>query len=331
MYKKILVVIGLLLMVSVVSATNNTSLENIEASNYVIQNQTLYITKDGTFQYRITTNQFTYGGSRNINTVICDNNLTDISGWIKVSTDDTYDADYTFFVNINDTSYQSRIVTLKQELIDSSIISKKYRRSCMIDGYEIYSYNTTIYIVSIVPNPIYFYWNLEDRTIQFGDKQFNNQTLAFTQLNFDDQYEFMNSSSKDEVTMKFKTVSPETASGAELKGLTGLLLNILSKIPYVGKSLKNVLYYPLFFIQTLFDFVFTFLDIIVHDWWYALMTLEIVCIFSATRKKGYTNIIEDYIRTHIKIIKFVYEVILLNMINLIITIIVTIKDMIKWW
>ena len=329
--KRIFIVIGLLLMVSVVSATNNTSLENIEASNYVIQNQTLYITKDSTFQYRITTNQFAYGGSRNINTIICDNNLTDISGWIKVSTDDTYDADYTFFVNINDTSYQSRIVTLKQELIDSSIISKTYRRSCLIDGYEIYSYNTTIYIVSIVPNPIYFYWNLEDRIIQFGDKQFNNQTLAFTQLNFDDQYNFMNNASKNEVTMKFKTVSPETASGAELKGLTGLLLNILSKIPYVGKSLKNVLYYPLFFIQTLFDFVFTFLDIIVHDWWYALMTLEIVCIFSASRKRGYTNIVENYIKTHIKIIKFIYEVIILNMINLIITIIVTIKDMIKWW
>ena len=308
-----------------------TSLEEITSSNYVIQNQTLYITKSCNLQYKITSNSFAYGGLRNINTVICDNNNTVISGWFKISTDQTYDADYTFLINVNDTSYESKIVTLKQERIDSSIISKTYKRSLLIDGYEIYSYNTTVYIVSILPNPIYFYFNLEDRTIQFGDKQFNNQTLVFNQLNFDDQYEFMNNASGDTVVMKFKAINPEQKSGAELKGLTGILLNALSKIPFIGKSFKNVLYYPLFFIQTIFDFVFTFLDMIVNDWWYGLMLMEIVCIFAASRNKGYANVMEVYIDTHVKIIKFIYEWIILKTINLIITIVVTIKDMIKWW
>ena len=308
-----------------------TPLKEITASNYVIQNQTLYITQPCNLQYKITSNSFVYGGLRNINTVICDNNNTVISGWFKISTDQIYDADYTFLINVNDTSYQSKIITIKQEQVDSSIISKTYRRSLIIDGYEIYSYNTTVYIVSILPNPIYFYFNLEDRTIQFGDKQFNNQTLVFNQLNFDDQYEFMNNASSDTVVMKFKAINPEQKSGAELKGLTGILLNALSKIPFIGKSFKNVLYYPLFFIQTIFDFVFTFLDLIVNDWWYGLMLMEIVCIFAASRNKGYANVMEVYIDTHVKIIKFIYEWIILKTINLIITIVVTIKDMIKWW
>ena len=308
-----------------------TPLPEITAGNYVIQNQTLYITQPCDLQYKITSNSFVYGGLRNINTVICDNNNTVISGWFKISTDQAYDADYTFFINVNDTSYESKIVTLKQEQVDSSIISKTYRRTLIIDGYEIYSYNTTIYIVSILPNPIYFYFNLEDRIIQFGDKQFNNQTLVFNQLNFDDQYKFMNNASSDTIVMKFKAINPEQKSGAELKGLTGILLNALSKIPFIGKSFKNVLYYPLFFIQTIFDFVFTFLDIIVNDWWYGLMLMEIVCIFVASRNKGYVNVMEVYIDTHVKIIKFIYEWIILKTINLIITIVVTIKDMIKWW
>ena len=308
-----------------------TPLEEITSSNYVIQNQTLYITKPCNLQYKITSNSFVYGGLRNINTVICDNNNTVISGWFKISTDQTYDADYTFLINVNDTSYESKIITIKQKRVDSSIISKTYRRSLLIDGYEIYNYNTTVYIVSILPNPIYFYFNLEDRTIQFGDKQFNNQTLVFNQLNFDDQYEFMNNASSDTVVMKFKAINPEQKSGAELKGLTGILLNALSKIPFIGKSFKNVLYYPLFFIQTIFDFVFTFLDLIVNDWWYGLMLMEIVCIFAASRNKGYANVMEVYIDTHVKIIKFIYEWIILKTINLIITIVVTIKDMIKWW
>ena len=308
-----------------------TPIPEIVASNYVIQNQTLYITQPCNLQYKITSNSFVYGGLRNINTVIADNNNTVISGWFKISTDQSYDADYTFFINVNDTSYESKIVTLKQEQVDSSIISKTYKRSLLIDGYEIYSYNTTVYIISIIPNPIYFYFNLEDRTIQFGDKQFNNQTLVFNQLNFDDQYEFMNNASSDTVVMKFKAINPSVKSGAELKGLTGILLNALSKIPFIGKSFKNVLYYPLFFIQTIFDFVFTFLDMIVNDWWYGLMLMEIVCIFAASRNKGYANVMEVYIDTHVKIIKFIYEWIILKTINLIITIVVTIKDMIKWW
>ena len=308
-----------------------TPLEEITSSNYVIQNQTLYITKPCDLQYKITSNSFVYGGLRNINTVICDNNNTVISGWFKISTDQAYDADYTFFINVNDTSYESKIITIKQEQVDSSIISKTYKRTLLMDGYEIYSYNTTVYIISIIPNPIYFYFNLEDRTIQFGDKQFNNQTLVFNQLNFDDQYEFMNNASSDTVVMKFKAINPSIKSGAELKGLTGILLNTLSKIPFVGKSLKNILYYPLFFIQTIFDFVFTFLDIIVNDWWYGLMLMEIVCIFVASKNKSFTNVMQAYVDTHIKIIKFIYEWIILKTINLIITIVVTVKDMIKWW
>ena len=336
MYKKLIIVIGLLLLTSSASASETptptpTPLEEITSSNYVIQNQTLYITQPCNLQYKITSNSFVYGGLRNINTVICDNNNTVISGWFKISTDQSYDADYTFLINVNDTSYESKIITIKQEQVDSSIISKVYKRTLLIDGYEIYSYNTTVYIVSILPNPIYFYFNLEDRTIQFGDKQFNNQTLVFNQLNFDDQYEFMNNASSDTVVMKFKAINPEQKSGAELKGLTGILLNALSKIPFIGKSFKNVLYYPLFFIQTIFDFVFTFLDMIVNDWWYGLMLMEIVCIFAASRNKGYANVMEVYIDTHVKIIKFIYEWIILKTINLIITIVVTIKDMIKWW
>ncbi|RLF58308.1 MAG: hypothetical protein DRN27_05795, partial [Thermoplasmata archaeon] len=265
-------------------------LVNTAAADYTADNQTLTIYDACDIQYHITTDTGLYGGKENIDTVVCDENVTVVSGWFKIYTTKAFSANYTFMVYVNE-EWDSRIVTINQTWLDSSIISRTFNREVLIDGISIYNYNTTVYKMSIIPNPIYFSFSLEDQQIQFGKKIIKNQTLAFTQLNLDDQYEFLNTSGYDRsVTMKFKAVDRTKKTGFVVKGLTGAFLNIIEKIPFVGKSLRNVLYLPMFFIQTVFNFGFTFLSIIVDNWWYALLTLEIFCNFSAARETGYANV-----------------------------------------
>jgi len=296
-------------------------LVNTATADYTADNQTLTIHDACDIQYHITTDAGLYGGKENIDTVVCDDNVTVVSGWFKIYTTKAFSADYTFMVYVNE-EWDSRTVTINQTWLDSSIISRTFNREVLIDGISLYNYNTTVYKMSIIPNPIYFSFSLEDQQIQFGKKIIKNQTLAFTQLNLDDQYEFLNTSGYDRsVTMKFKSVDRTKKTGFVVKGLTGAFLNVIEKIPFVGKSLRNVLYLPAFFIQILFNFTFSFLSIIVDNWWYALLTLEIFCNFSAARQTGYANVMDAWITTHVKIIKFVYEHIILNIINLILKIV----------
>ncbi|MGB9497869.1 MAG: hypothetical protein ACKVE3_08400 [Dissulfuribacterales bacterium] len=291
------------------------------SAEYTADNKTLTIYNACDIQYHITTDTGLYGGKENIDTVVCDDNVTVVSGWFKIYTTKSFSADYTFMVYVNG-EWDSRIVTINQTLQDSSIISRTFNREISIDGIPLYNYNTTVYKMSIIPNPIYFSFSLEDQQIQFGKKIIKNQILAFTQLNLDDQYEFLNTSGYDRsVTMKFKSVDRTKKTGFVVKGLTGAFLNIIEKIPFVGKSLRNILYLPMFFVQVVFNFGFTFLSIIVDNWWYALLTLEIFCNFSAARKNGYADVMDAWITTHVKIIQFVYEHIILTLVRLIIRLI----------
>jgi len=291
------------------------------SAEYTADNKTLTIYNACDIQYHITTDAGLYGGKENIDTVVCDDNVTVVFGWLKIYTTKSFSADYTFMVYVNE-EWDSRVVTINQTLQDSSIISRTFNREVLIDGISLYNYNTTVYKMSIIPNPIYFSFSLEDQQIQFGKKIIKNQTLAFTQLNLDDQYEFLNTSGYDRsVTMKFKSVDRTKKTGFVVKGLTGAFLNIIEKIPFIGKSLRNILYLPMFFVQVIFNFGFTFLSIIVDNWWYALLTLEIICNFSAARKTGYADVMDAWITTHVKIIQFVYEHIILTLIRLIIKLI----------
>ncbi|MGB9497586.1 MAG: hypothetical protein ACKVE3_06945 [Dissulfuribacterales bacterium] len=294
---------------------------NAASAEYTADNKTLTIYNACDIQYHITTDTSLYGGKENIDTVVCDDNVTVVSGWFKIYTTKSFSADYTFMVYVNE-EWDSRVVTINQTWQDSSIISRTFNREILIDGISLYNYNTTVYKMSIIPNPIYFSFSLEDQQIQFGKKIIKNQTLAFTQLNLDDQYDFLNTSGYDRsVTMKFKSVDRTKKTGFVVKGLTGAFLNVIEKIPFVGKSLRNILYLPMFFVQVVFNFGFTFLSIIVDNWWYALLTLEIFCNFSAARKTGYADVMDTWITTHVKIIQFVYEHIILTLVRLIIKLI----------
>ena len=95
-------------------------------------------------------------------------------------------------------------------------------------------------------------------------------------------------------------------------------------------SLANIIYTPLLLIQCVFDFMFTFINLIIDDWWYALVLLEIVCIIPALQYTSYPELVGTYIDMHIKTINFILHKIILPLIRLIIRIISLIRDMIPF-
>lgn len=272
-------------------------------------------------------------------------NSTVIEGEISISGYDDYDLEYTFTADINDSSYIERILIIKQELISSSLISGKIvNRSLSLDGVIIGNYELKIpFWGKVKKNTVYF--DLIDNNIRFGNDITLNESLAFTQLDYQDQQDYLPNVSKlypkFPIYHKYISVGYDGESSAQLTGLTGIVYNVfgdtvLTQIPYVGnsiasfgKSMQSMLYLPLTIIQFTFNFFFTFIAMLINNWWYGLMLFEIFCIVPALKYHNYPDVISTYISTHIKIFTFLWEVVILNLMNLIIRLVEIIRNMFR--
>ena len=272
-------------------------------------------------------------------------NATVIEGEISISGYDDYELEYEFTADISETSYVQRSLIIKQELISSHILwGKDINRSLTLDGVLIGKYTLHVpFMGKVKKNTVYF--DLIDDNIRFGDDVISNTSLAFTQLDYTDQQEYLPNVSKQypsfPIYHKYISVGLNKERSAQLTGLTGIIYNvfgdnILTKIPLVGnavasfgKSMQALLFMPLTIIQFTFNFFFTFISLITNNWWYGLMLLEIFCMFPALKHNNYSDIISVYISTHVKIITFLWEVVILNLINLIFRIIEIVRNMFR--
>ena len=281
----------------------------------------------------------------NYNRTICINS-TVVEGEIKIRSSETYELEYTFLCDINDSSYVSRIVTLKQTNIDGGWFAwDTLKRNLTIDGILIHSY--------IAENNFFYgakdntlYYSLIDNEIKFGSEVFENQSLAFTQLNYNDQYSFIDGTSallSYPASHKYISIAlyDDISSSGSVTGLTGIFYNafgdtFLTDIPIVGgvianigKAIQALLFLPLSIIQFMFNLIFTVFTMLKNDWWYAILLLEIVCILPALAKDSFPDMMSTYIGLHIKIFTFFYEVVILNTINLIMRMIEIIRNMFR--
>lgn len=273
-----------------------------------------------------------FGFGQNFERTICENS-TVIEGEIKINGFDNYDLEYNFICDINDTHYVSRILTIKQELISSTIFGGKVlNRTLSLDSVVIGNYQTdTTFWSKTKANTVYFI--LDDRTIRFGSDIIKNVPLAFTQLNYVDQYEYLNTTGtfpKQPIYHKYISVGADGGTRSlKLSGLTGIVYNTLGWIPKFGDSVQALSYMPLSIIQFTFNIIFSFLFVITNNWWYALMLIEIFCIMPALKKRNFADRVDKYIQVHVSIYKFMYETVILNVINLILRLIEIIRNMFR--
>ena len=290
-------------------------------------NDTLYIYN--ATSVKITANE---GQDTNIDKVIVSGGVCNT---MKLSIGIIEDYEFDYYLNWapNETMYYTSILTIKQEEIDSSWygLYKNIKRTLYIDAVEVATYNTTSVLNAAAMNTVGFV--SLDRRVTFGSETVNNATLFFSEMKCDDQQAFLYNESGSNVAMRFETcnVAGSGFDGLVLGGLTGIFMSGLKKLPFIGDALYNTVYPVMVIIQYTIDFTFTFLNLIIYDWWYAILLLECICMFIALRAKGYTNVMEAYINTHFQIITFVYHKIILPMINMFINILNTIKNMIQWW
>ena len=269
--------------------------------------------------------------AQNYNKTICINS-TVIEGEISISNDDPYELEYTFIADINDSAYISRIVIMKQEVISSSFLTGKVlERTLTIDGIEIATYQTKY---SWPPNlkKDTFYWCLFDNQIRYGDDIYFNTSIAFTQLNYQDQQDMIPDSpysAKKQVSHFYRTVGVDHEEELKLSGLTGLIYNAVGKIPKIGDSIQGLLFTPLAIVQYTFNFIFSFLFLIINNWWYAVLLLEIFCIIPALTHTEYPEMVATYISMHGKIFVFMYHQVILPAINLILRIVEIIRNLFR--
>ena len=299
---------------------------NISATSEQI-NETLYIYGESSVKHNPTDGLLT----KNIDKVICIN-ATCTEATISVGTTGDYNLDYELNYAPNETVYYTKIITLKQELVDSFFFGTKktYMRTLAIDSVDMASYNVSSIVYFSTKNT--FSFKTLDQTITFGEETITNATFFFTEMIMQDQYDLIVAADVlTPVNCFFRTIGTGDAasSGQKLGGLTGIFMNVIKKIPGVGTSIYNVLYPIMIIIQYVFNFSFTFLNLIINDWWYALLLLEIICFLMALTQHGYVDIMQTYINTHVIIITFIHHRIIIPLINLIITIIVTIRNMFR--
>lgn len=304
----------------------------------LISNETVYIYGQIDERVYMQGHQFmaandTHG--KNFNKTICIN-ATAIEGEITIYNDDAYELEYTFTADINDSSYITRVVILKQEIISSSFVAGKVlERTLEIDGIEISNYQTKYsWFTGLKPDS--FYYSLGDRTVRHGDEVFGNISIAFTQLNYQDQQDMIPEkyNAKKKANHYYHTVGYNTGTASEdtlkLSGITGWLYNGVGLIPWhLGDSLQGLLFTPLAIIQYTFNFIFSFLFLIINNWWYALLLLEIFCIIPALTHQGYPEMVATYIEMHVKIFIFMYHQVILPAVNLIMRIIEIVRNLFR--
>lgn len=249
----------------------------------------------------------------NYNKTVC-MNATVIEGEIRISGSEPYSLEYNFIADVNDSHYISRIVVIDQEILSSSWLTGIVMdRTLTIDAVEIATYQTThAWFGGKKANTMY--WCLTDGTVRFGDEVYKNTSLAFTQLNYQDQQDYLNGSSivvGVEVNHKYISVGV-LDEGTKLTGLTGWAYNSLGNLPCdIGKPIQGLIYMPLVIFQYTLNFLFSFLFVIMNNWWYALLLLEIFCIIPALTHKDYPSVVGTFIDMHVKIFIFMYHKIIL--------------------
>ena len=281
---------------------------------------------------------------RNFNRTVCIN-ATVVEGEISICGADEYELEYNFIADINDSSYVSRILVIKQEIKSSSLLSGKIlNRTLILDGVTIGNYESkTSYWGKTKKNTVYF--DLLDSNIRFGSNIIINESLAFTQLNYVDQQEYLPNVSKQypkfPIYHKYRSVGYDGEGSLKLTGLTGILYNvfgsnIFTKIPFVGDNIlrvglaiQSIIYLPLTIIQFVFNFIFSFLILIINNWWYALMLIEIICIIPTFKCEDFSDRVGKYFVIHMIIFRFMYEVIILKIINLLLRLIEIIRNMFR--
>jgi hypothetical protein len=286
-------------------------------------------------------------GKTNFNRTVCINSAV-IEGEIQICGDNNYELEYTFIADINDTDYVSRILIIKQECINKGWLSgKSLNRTLSLDGTIIGNYESKIGWFG-KPKKHTVYFDLLDNNIRYGNDIIINESLAFTQLNYIDQQSYLTGVTdiypSFPIYHKYISINynnESSGSGLELSGLTGIFYNvfgdnILTKIPLVGstiasfgKSIQSLLFLPLTIIQFSFNIIFSFLNVLINNWWYSILLLEIFCILTACRHTTYPDIVGTYISMHVKIFVFLYEKVILNTVNLIMRIIEIIRNMFR--
>jgi hypothetical protein len=221
---------------------------------------------------------------------------------------------------------------MKQEVLSSSFINGKLlKRTLTIDGIEIATYETTYSWFAGLKDDT-FYFSLIDHDIKYGDNIYNNISIAFTQLNYQDQQDMIPNSYNAKKMAKhyYRTMGIDTDDGGlKLSGITGTFYNAIGKIPSVGKSLQGLMFTPLAIIQYTFNFIFSFLFLIINNWWYALLLLEIFCIIPALTHTQYPEIVATYISMHVKIFVFMYHQVILPVMGLIMRIIEVVRNLFR--
>jgi len=268
----------------------------------------------------------------NYNKTVCVN-ATVIEGEIRISGSEEYSLEYNFIADINDSHYISRIVVIDQDVISSSYLTGiVLNRTLTIDAVEISTYQTThAWFGGKKDNT--FYWCLMDGTVRFGDEVYQNTSLAFTQLNYQDQQDYLNASSVVvgvEIDHKYISVGVGGDEGIKLTGLSGWAYNGLGQLPWgLGESLQGFIFMPLMIVQYTINFLFSFLFMIINNWWYALLLLEIFCIVPALQYRDYPSIAGTYIDMHVKIFDFMYHHVILPLIAQILRIIEIIRNLFR--
>lgn len=271
--------------------------------------------------------------NNNVNKTVCVNS-TCISGWMKNYYPDAYITEYDFTYKVNDSYYKTVVVRLEQEIDHSTWFTNYVNRSLSIDGHEVAVIKNLGISKHLTTNPLYFSFSYLDKTVTLDEKTVTNQTLMFTEMDMQDQnwlvYYGQHHNIAPNIKWHFETIQTDGEAGLKLKGLSGIFINALDYIPYIGKSIANIIYTPLLLIQYTFDFMFTFINLIIDDWWYALVLLEILCIIPALQYNSYPELVGTYIDMHIKIINFVGHKVILPLIRLILKIVSMIRAMIPF-
>jgi len=267
----------------------------------------------------------------NYNKTVCIN-ATVIEGEIRISGSEPYSLEYNFIADINDSHYISRIITIDQEIVSSSWLTGiVMNRTLTIDAVEISSYQTThAWFGGKKDNTMY--WCLMDDAVRFGDEVYENTSLAFTQLNYQDQQDYINDSSiiaGIKINHKYISVGVHD-EGVKLTGLTGWAYNALGQIPWgFGESVQGLIFMPLMIIQYTINFLFSFLFMIINNWWYSLLLLEIFCIIPALTHKDYPSVVGTFIDMHVKIFYFMYHKVILPLIAQLLRLIEVIRNLFR--
>ena len=261
--------------------------------------------------------------------------LTDIKIWVDSKED--YELEYNFYMMYNDTHYDVNTIRMVQTVKESGLFNNKYERKLYFNSILLSNYTLTRTIL-LISKKNYVHINNKNSIITYNNEIFNNRYIPCNEIRMIDQFNLcVNNGGVTHKYNTFKMLLDDDGniiieSEDKLIGFSGYIYNVIRKAPFgVGKILSDILYIPLSIIQIIFNFSFSIIMLLMNNWWYGLFLLEILCIYPTLEEKGFISKITTFLKTHILIITFLYHKIMLPVIELIINLLNTIKNMIKWW